>query len=121
MFRLEKEFKFEASHQLMDHDGKCARLHGHSWKGKLVCEGRNLILNGPKKNMLIDYGDIGAVAKELVAKLDHQDLNEVLNTDMPTSEFIAQWCYETARGSLGAILVAVSIEETSTSKCTYWP
>ena len=51
MFRLEKEFSFEASHQLPLHDGKCARLHGHSWKGRIIIEGEELATTGPKSGM----------------------------------------------------------------------
>lgn len=54
MFRLEKTFRFEASHQLPKHDGKCARLHGHSWVGRVVIEGPDLIGDGAKAGMLQD-------------------------------------------------------------------
>ncbi|NES98612.1 MAG: 6-carboxytetrahydropterin synthase QueD, partial [Desertifilum sp. SIO1I2] len=30
-----KEFRFEAAHHLPHHDGKCRRLHGHSWVGRV--------------------------------------------------------------------------------------
>jgi len=80
--------------QLENHDGKCARLHGHSWIGRIVCEGDKLQESGPKKNMLIDYGDLKNILTRMVDKyLDHHHLNSTLNTNSPTSEFIAQWIY----------------------------
>ncbi len=38
-FLLKKTFPFEAAHQLKYHDGKCARLHGHSFKLTVVVAG----------------------------------------------------------------------------------
>jgi 6-pyruvoyltetrahydropterin/6-carboxytetrahydropterin synthase len=119
MFRLAKTFRFEASHQLMHHDGKCARLHGHSWKGQLIVEGTDLIADGPKENMLIDYGDLSAAIKPIVEDyLDHHHLNDTLQTEMPTSEFLAKWIYEKVKPTMSP-LVAVVIEETCTSRCEY--
>jgi 6-pyruvoyltetrahydropterin/6-carboxytetrahydropterin synthase len=40
---LAKEFRFEAAHQLPYHDGKCARLHGHSWHGVVYVAGDTLV------------------------------------------------------------------------------
>ncbi len=120
MFRLKKQFKFEASHQLIGHDGKCARLHGHSWVGYVVLEGKELIQQGPKAGMLYDYGEISKILKPLVDQfLDHQHLNETLDTDRPTSEFVAQWVYIYLETLLRPLLVAVEIQETCTSGAEY--
>lgn len=122
MFRLTKEFRFEASHVLEGHDGKCARLHGHSWRGELVVEGTRLQHEGPKENMLVDYADIGEAAKALHEILDHRHLNDVLGTSMPTSEFVAQWVYAHVQQHFPEIPWAgVVIEETCTSRCEYSP
>ena len=78
MFQLKKQFRFEASHQLIGHDGKCARLHGHSWIGYLILEGKELTMVGPKTGMLIDYGTISAVVKPIVEKyLEDNKTNEL--------------------------------------------
>ncbi len=124
MFRLSKEFRFEASHQLKDHDGKCANLHGHSWRGHLVVKGSNLVKDGPKRNMILDYAVLGEITKAIEDQLDHQHLNHALNEEMPTSEFIAKWVFDRARQDLMkktemAFLEAVTIEETCTTKCEY--
>lgn len=120
-FTLRKQFKFEASHQLMRHDGKCRRLHGHSWIGYLVLEGDELAHAGPKEGMLIDYGDVSAVIKPVVEEyLDHHHLNDTLGTDMPTSERVAVWVYDKIKPFL-PMLAAVVIEETCTSSAEYRP
>lgn len=122
MYLLSKEFRFEASHRLENHDGKCFRLHGHSWKGCLFLRGNDALIksSGCKKGMLIDYGDISAAFKPIVDEyLDHWHLNDTLRTDSPTSEFIAKWIYDKLKPVL-PMLVAVRIEETCTSAAEYW-
>lgn len=121
MFTLTKEFKFEAAHKLPKHDGKCARLHGHSWVGKLVVAGDRLVSEGPKAGMLKDFGDLSAGLKPLVEQcLDHHYLNETTGLENPTSEEVARWVYDRLKPIVPE-LVAVEIQETCTSSCTYKP
>ncbi len=125
MFKLRKEFRFEASHQLKDHDGKCRDLHGHSWRGRLMVKGSNLTKEGPKRNMVLDYVVLGEIAAGIETQLDHKHLNDVLQEDMPTSEFIAKWIFDRARQDLlkkteACFLEAVSIEETCSTECEYY-
>ena len=119
MIRIRKQFRFEASHQLMDHDDQCARLHGHSWVMWVELAGEDVHVDGPKRNMLIDFADVKSVVKPLVDNLlDHYHLNDTLDSDMPTSEFIAAWAYHEIAPRLPE-LVAVEVEETCTSMCRY--
>lgn len=121
MYRLEKKFRFEAAHLLPDHDGKCARLHGHSWVGTLVVEGAQLLKSGPKASMLIDYGDLSRAIEPLLERyLDHHYLNQTLGLRSPTSEEIARWVFARLKPVLPT-LTEVVIEETCTSRCTYRP
>lgn len=119
LWRLSKRFTFEASHRLPHHDGKCARLHGHSWVAVVTCEGDSLQPQGPKHNMLLDYGDISAAVKPLVEDhLDHWHLNDSLVMESPTSEAIARWLFGAVRLT-GLPVSSVVIEETCTSRCEY--
>jgi 6-pyruvoyltetrahydropterin/6-carboxytetrahydropterin synthase len=121
MYRLEKSFRFEAAHKLPHHDGKCARLHGHSWVGRVVVQGRTLWQTGPKQGMVTDYGELSEVIKPLVENyLDHWYLNESTGLENPTSEELARWVYDKLKPSIDN-LVAVVIEETCTSRCEYRP
>jgi 6-pyruvoyltetrahydropterin/6-carboxytetrahydropterin synthase len=122
MWTLSKKFTFEASHQLPKHNGKCARLHGHSWVGWIHVEGNRLgEANGSTAGMLIDYGTLSALIKPIVEEhLDHYHLNDSLGLANPTSEEIARWLYNRLKPVL-PMLVAVEIEETCTSKCRYQP
>lgn len=120
MWTLSKQFKFEASHKLPLHDGKCSRLHGHSWTGYIVCSGESLQEQGAKSGMLIDYSTVGKIAKELCEDfLDHYHLNDSLGLENPTSEEIARWVYAKVKPFLHEMLKAIVIEETCTSRCEY--
>jgi 6-pyruvoyltetrahydropterin/6-carboxytetrahydropterin synthase len=121
MFRVEKLFRFEASHRLPNHDGKCARLHGHSWVGRLVVEGDALQTDGPKAGMLADYGDLSAaIAPLLLRELDHHHLNDSTGLPDPTSEALARYVFDRVAPLLPG-LSAVVIEETCTSRAEYRP
>lgn len=138
---LTKSFKFEAAHQLKFHDGKCARLHGHSFTLTVVLGGDNTTNEhapdqadvpfnkrkksaNPKSNMLLDYGIISEIVKPFVdEKLDHHFLNETLETDSPTSEYIAEYCFGFLSGEFrdrkGVRLIEIRISETCTSEAIY--
>lgn len=116
---LTKAFRFEAAHHLPAHDGKCARVHGHSWVGEIEVRGDSLITEGPKRGMVIDYGDLAAAVQGIVENwLDHHDLNRTTGLRDPTSEALAQWVYDRLRPVLRG-LVAVTIHETCTARCRY--
>ncbi len=114
-----KEFRFEAAHKLPNHDGKCARLHGHSWRSVIYITGNELTKYGVKKDMIMDYGDIKKYMKPLLDNyLDHYYLNKTTGLANPTSEAIAKWIYEQLEGKIPG-LIAVRIDETCTSQCIY--
>lgn len=115
-----KEFRFEAAHKLPNHNGKCCRLHGHSWVGRVYVKGDRLIDSGVKQGMVIDYGDIKKYIKPLLDKyLDHYYLNESLAIKNPTSEMVAEWIYEKLETAGLSGLDAVEIRKTYTSGCNY--
>lgn len=137
-YELRKSFTFEAAHQLKYHDGKCARLHGHSFVLTGAVTGTNLFpslfinrpetgepvpTKQPKSNMLFDYGDISSIIKPFVeSHLDHHFLNETLETDSPTSEYIASFVYGYLSNTfhkLGLTLKEIRIAETCTSEAVY--
>jgi len=119
MWILVKKFTFEAAHQLYNHQGKCARLHGHSWVGYVYVAGDILRQSGSESGMVMDYGLIKKVISPLIDNyLDHYFLNETTGLENPTSEEIARWIYDRIKTELSG-LVAVRIDETSTSQCYY--
>lgn len=70
--KLTKTFRFEASHILPKHPGKCSRLHGHSWVLHVSVEGPV----NPETGFVVDYADISAVVKPLIERLDHRHLGQ---------------------------------------------
>lgn len=117
---LYKEFRFEAAHRLPYHQGKCQRLHGHSWVGRVYIKGNTLIKDGSQQGMIIDYGEIKQYLQPLLDNfLDHYYLNETLGIASPTCELVAKWIYEKLATAELPGLYAVEIRETCTSGCIY--
>lgn len=76
MLSVTKQYHFEAAHFLPDHDGKCKRMHGHSYRVEVTVTGP-VITEGPKSGMVMDFSDLDAIMDPLIASVDHQVLNEV--------------------------------------------
>ena len=115
-----KEFRFEAAHKLPHHKGKCSRLHGHSWVGRVYITQNNLHDEGSQKGMVMDFGDINNYLNPLIENfLDHYYLNETTGLESPTSEAVAQWIFEQLEKAKLPGLTMVEIKETCTSSASY--
>ena len=73
VIRVTKEFSFEMAHALLNYDGPCRNVHGHSYRlfvtlsGTPVNEKQN-----PKNGMVIDFTDLkNIVKKEIISVFDH--------------------------------------------------
>jgi 6-pyruvoyltetrahydropterin/6-carboxytetrahydropterin synthase len=89
--QIRKSFTFEAAHVLPHHPGKCARLHGHSYRLEVALDGP-LQAAGPAAGMVQDFELVSRVVKEtVIGALDHRSLNELL--DNPTAEEIVVWIW----------------------------
>ena len=116
-FRLAKTFTFEAAHSLPGFpDGhKCRRLHGHSFRVDIICEGD--LPAG--QHHLIDYGDIARIVRPIIDdELDHRHLNEISGLEHPTSEMIAVWLWRRIHPHL-PLLIEIEVHETCTSRCVF--
>ena len=115
-----REFRFEAAHTLPHHQGKCRRLHGHSWVGRVYVRGDELKTSGAEQGMIMDFAEVKRYLQPLLDDyLDHYYLNDSLGLESPTSEAIAQWLYEKLVMVALTGLHAVEIHETCTSGCMY--
>lgn len=119
MFTLRKKFRFEAGHSLPHHDGKCRHPHGHSYVLEVEVQSPTIQEKGPKKGMVMDFGDISSVVKPMIEEyFDHKWLNDTLNTDMTTAEYIAQWIFLHLQPII-PLLSTVTVYETADSSATY--
>ena len=103
----------------MHHDGLCSEPHGHSYQFIVTIRNDTLISSGPKKNMVIDFFDISDSVKPMIEKyLDHKWLNDTLESDSPTAEYIAKWIYDHLATKIEG-LYSITLFETETSKVVY--
>lgn len=65
MHEISVELTFDAGHRIVGHKGKCAQLHGHTYKVHIQVSGE---LEDP--GFVVDFGDI----KDLVMEWDHKML-----------------------------------------------
>lgn len=120
MLSVTKRFEFEAAHRLPEYDGKCSRVHGHRFQLEVEISGQ-VINEGPKRGMILDFGDLKRIVQErVVEKLDHQYLNDLndLFDFVPTAENLVMWIVEELRYVLLS-LSRVRLWETSTSYCEW--
>ncbi len=84
---------FAAAHQLPEHRGKCARLHGHTYGLEVSVQGTPQ-RSGPAVGMVMDFADLREKVSELIiTRLDHQLLNDIFD-QVPTAEAVAAWIFE---------------------------
>lgn len=105
---LSRKYTFEAAHRLpyVPEGHKCGNLHGHSYRVKVF-------VRGPLSSMgwVVDFADVDAVAKPVIARLCHTNLNDLLPN--PTSELLCMWLLRQLRAV--PHLYAVSVAETERS------
>jgi len=89
---IRRTFRFEAAHVLPFHPGKCSQMHGHSYRLEVGVRGP-LREEGPARGMVLDFEEIKRVVRaEVVDRLDHRTLNDVLEN--PTAERIVAWIWQ---------------------------
>jgi 6-pyruvoyltetrahydropterin/6-carboxytetrahydropterin synthase len=87
MYTVIKRMEVSASHSLsLSYPSKCERLHGHNWIITVHCRAEQLNEDG----MVVDFTRI---KEAVMARLDHQNLNEILPFN-PTAENMARWICE---------------------------
>lgn len=120
MVTVTKRFTFEASHCLPDYDGKCSKLHGHSYKLEVTVAGE-IQKEGSERGMVMDFKRLKQIVKETVIdKYDHENLND--HFDYPTAELmvhkIGQDIY--SRLPKGVMLYNVRLWETEDSYADFF-
>jgi len=111
---------FAAAHNLRNFRGKCENLHGHNWKVEVVLRGRGLDASG----VLIDFGEVKRVTRDLLLELDHHYLNDIpfFRSNNPSSENIARYLFQRLAehfNEKGLWLSRVSAWESDNACATY--
>lgn len=108
-----KIFTFDSAHNLMNYEGKCKRLHGHTYKLEVTVKGYP-----DYRGLVIDFGDLKLIVnEEIVEKLDHQYLNDVLDFNT-TCENMVVWMFGRLEPKLSSdryCLEKIRLWETPTS------
>jgi 6-pyruvoyltetrahydropterin/6-carboxytetrahydropterin synthase len=120
MYQVRVEEEFSAAHFLSHYKGKCEKLHGHNYRVRLWLCGNKLDEGG----MLFDFSLLKKTLREVLAILDHTNLNdlEIFNND-PSAERIAKFIFEEIQKKLPVggteLLWAVDVFENSHSMARY--
>ncbi len=89
IIRVAKQFHFEMAHALLDYDGPCKNIHGHSYQLNVTVKGKvKTNTSDSDEGMVVDFGIIKKVVKELVVDVyDHAlVLNEKANINTANFE-----------------------------------
>ena len=96
MYRLRVETAFAAAHKVLDSNGKCEKLHGHTFTVEIFVVAENTQPNG----MVIDFADLKAALQKVTETLDHTYLNDNDELGNPTSENIAKYFFSHLKNAL---------------------
>lgn len=119
---LNTEFTIDAAHLIEGYDGKCGRMHGHSYRVRM--EARSNTLNPSKylesADMVCDFRELRWAAKDAEkGGLDHGVLNDLIPGN-PTAERFAEYLHkETSKRLPEGISLKVIVWETENSWIEY--
>ena len=121
MFDIFIDTHFAGAHHLREYPGDCEKPHGHNWKVKVTVRATELDRYG----MGIDFKVLKKTVKEVIDKLDHNDLNTLpyFQDKNPSSEHIARFIFEGVGSLLSSnnySLYSVTVLETDTQGLTYY-
>ncbi|THB67292.1 MAG: 6-carboxytetrahydropterin synthase QueD [Desulfovibrio sp.] len=121
IYRLTVRSEFCAAHHLRNYQGKCEAAHGHNFAVEVVVEGTTL---DPDTGMLLDFGDLKRFLKDVLATLDHKDLNQVppFTEINPSSEHLARYIFQELGKQVaeyGVTPFSVTVAEKSIQSATY--
>lgn len=133
-YTVTKEYSFDSAHRLVrGYKGKCANVHGHTWRVRISLRAGGLDPFG----FVRDYADFKPVKEWIDEALDHACMVApddvelrtflaangqkmfVMDEGNPTSENLARTIFRKAESLLFHKIHAVEINETCTSCARY--
>jgi 6-pyruvoyltetrahydropterin/6-carboxytetrahydropterin synthase len=134
--RITKEFKFEMAHALLEYDGPCKNIHGHSYVLFVTLMGKTQQQQGASDDgMVMDFGELKRLINDtVISKFDHALVlndqspqamldaikgfhNLVLLPYQPTCENLLEDFARRIKAALpdGVILFSLKLNETASS------
>jgi len=115
IFEISIEMVFSASHIIIGHPGKCARLHGHNWTVEVS------VLT-PELNDIglgIDFQDIKSKVTQLIDQLDHYHLNDLpyFKNKNPSAEEVCRFIYQSLEKEFEAPIKLSQVSLWETDRC----
>jgi len=111
--QVTKKFTFDSAHKLINYDGKCKNLHGHTYTLFVTVEGAV----DKKSGMVIDFEIIkNIVNKNVIEIFDHAYINDVIT--QPTAENMSNWIWNQLSKDLN--LCKIELWETPDSFVVYY-
>lgn len=106
-----KEFSFSGAHNLVGYQGKCEKLHGHTWK-VLVTVDSPVGENG----LAFDFVTLKQIViDKAIETLDHSYVNDIIKN--PSAENISIWIWAQLKDEIP--LHEIKVYESPTSYVTY--
>jgi 6-pyruvoyltetrahydropterin/6-carboxytetrahydropterin synthase len=106
-----REFDFSSAHRLVEYEGRCENLHGHTYRLSVTVEAPM-----GKDGMAFDFIRLKEIVrKEVVDVLDHRFLNDII--PQSTAENIAIWSWKALADLLP--LHEIRLYESPDSYVTY--
>lgn len=122
LFELTVANYIDAAHLLRGYQGKCANIHGHTWRVEVTLKGEQLNEIG----LLVDFNDVKSLIKEVTLAFDHKLINEVVPFDQvnPSSENLAKYLFHELIKGLSAYkgiqVVKVMVSESRDTAAVYY-
>jgi 6-pyruvoyltetrahydropterin/6-carboxytetrahydropterin synthase len=137
MYYLKTEHCFDAAHFLKGYQGKCRNLHGHRWRVVAGLAGDALSREQQTRGMLLDFGTVKNILRNLCDELDHSLIYEAGSLRSatlaaleeeefrlvelpfrPTAEELSRWFYGRLREK-GCPVHRVEVYETPANAAAY--
>jgi 6-pyruvoyltetrahydropterin/6-carboxytetrahydropterin synthase len=118
-YEVSVETTFAASHQLRGYRGDIEPLHGHNFRVEAFVSAETLAELG----VVIDFIELEAELRKIVAPFDHRHVNEIppFDRENPTTENLARFVFEQLGPRLpkGVALRRVRVWEAPTYSASF--
>ena len=115
MYELTVQEWFAAAHNLRHYRGACEKLHGHNWRVEICVATEEL----DELGMALDFRELKASLGEVLARLDHEYLNELepFDTINPTTENLCRHIAERLQEGLPSHILVRRVSCWESEKC----